>query len=216
MSEICYNPNFDKYVEMIVAHPNYKGLYSDRDKNGKVNWVVTGKSPQGQKRQAWWDVTCNKLGVQIQKGCYAKVARMIHPTGMHVCQCCGEERSIFYEYPTLRTLKKLNDEFGLKLFQTDYTIREFIREFCKTKAQLNKISRMFKLPIVGTAEELIVLVKSELIDKESALLSPGVTCNLPDRFDGFRSYGLCCIQNKDTGFPVSKMKVYYKDGFAGK
>ena len=32
MSEIGYHPNFDKYVEMIVAHPNYKGLYYDRDK----------------------------------------------------------------------------------------------------------------------------------------------------------------------------------------
>ena len=77
MSKIGYHPNYDKYVEMIVAHPNYKGLYYDRDKDGKVNWVVTGKSPKGQKRQAWWDETCKKLGVQIQKGCYAKVARMI-------------------------------------------------------------------------------------------------------------------------------------------
>ena len=199
MGEIGYHPNYDKYVEMIVAHPNYKGLYYDRDKDGKVNWVVTGKSPKGQKRQAWWDETCRKLGVPIQKGCYAKVARMIHPTGVHVCQCCGKERSIFYEYPTLRTLKKLNDEFGLELAQTDYTIREFIREFCKTQTQLNKISRMFKLPIVGTAEELISLVKSELIDKESGLFSPGVMCNPPDRFNGFHSYALCCRKIKDTG-----------------
>ena len=211
MSEIGYHPNYDKYVEMIVAHPNYKGLYYDRDKDGKVNWVVTGKSPKGQKRQAWWDETCRKLGVPIQKGCYAKVARMIHPTGVHVCQCCGEERSIFYEYPTLRTLKKINDEFGLDLAQTDYTIREFIREFCKTQAQLNKISRMFKLPMVGTAEELISLVKSELIDKESGLFSPGVMCNPPDRFNGFHSYALCCRKIKDTGRHDENMKTYTQD-----
>ena len=49
MSEIDYHPNYDKYVEMIVAHPNYKGLYYDRDKKGKVNWVVTGKFTQGSK-----------------------------------------------------------------------------------------------------------------------------------------------------------------------
>ena len=212
MSEIGYHPNYDKYVEMIVAHPNYKGLYYDRDKDGKVNWVVTGKSPKGQKRQAWWDETCRKLGVPIQKGCYAKVARMIHPTGVHVCQCCGEERSIFYEYPTLRTLKKLNDEFGLDLAQTDYTIREFIREFCKTQAQLNKISRMFKLPmVIRTAEELISLVKSELIDKESGLFSPGVMCNPPDRFNGFHSYALCCRKIKDTGRHDENMKTYTQD-----
>ena len=87
MAEMEYHPNYDKYVEMIVAHPNYKGLYYERGKDGRVNWVVTGKSPKGQKRQAWWDVTCKRFGVTIQKGCYAKVARMIHPTGKHVCQC---------------------------------------------------------------------------------------------------------------------------------
>ena len=211
MAEIEYHPNYDKYVEMIVAHPNYKGLYFDRDKNGKVNWVVTGKSPKGQMRQAWWDATCKKLGVPIQKGCYAKVARLIHPTGIHVCQCCGEERSIFYEYPTLRTLKKLNTEFDLKLEQTDYTIREFIKEFCKTKLQLDKFSRMFNLPLVNTAEELICLVKSELIDKESSLFSPGVMCNPPDRYNGFHSYALCCRKTKDTGRHDDNMKTYTHD-----
>jgi hypothetical protein len=211
MNEINYHPNYDKYVEMIVAHPTYKGLYYDRDKEGKVNWVVTGKSPKGQKRQVWWDETCRKLGVSIQKGCYAKVARMIHPTGIHVCQCCGEGRSIFYEYPTLITLKKLNNEFELKLAQTDYTIREFIQKFCKTEAQLNKISCMFNLPMVRTAEELISLVKSELIDKESRLFSPGVMCNPPDRFNGFHSYALCCRKIKDTGRHDENMKTYTQD-----
>lgn len=211
MSEIGYHPNYDKYVEMIVAHPNYKGLYYDRDKNGKVNWVVTGKSSKGQKRLAWWNETCKKLGVQIQKGCYARVARLIHPTGIHVCQCCGKERSIFYEYPTLRTLKKLNDEFGLNLSQTDYTIREFIHKFCKTQGQLNKISRMFKLPLTKNSEELISIVKSELIDKESNLFSPGVMCNPPDRYNGFHSYALCCRKLKDKGRYDTNMKTYAQD-----
>lgn len=53
MSGMEYHPNFDKYVEMIVRHPNYKGLYYDRGKDGRVNWVVTGKSQKGQLRQAW-------------------------------------------------------------------------------------------------------------------------------------------------------------------
>lgn len=107
MGDMEYHPNFDKYVEMIVNHPNYKGLYYDRRKDGRVNWVVTGKSEKGKLRQAWWDEKCKKLGVPIQKGCYAKVARMIHPTGKHVCQCCGKERSIFYEYPTLQWFVKI-------------------------------------------------------------------------------------------------------------
>lgn len=211
MAEMEYHPNYDKYVEMIVAHPNYKGLYYERGKDGRVNWVVTGKSPKGQKRQAWWDVTCKRLGVTIQKGCYAKVARMIHPTGKHVCQCCGEERSIFYEYPTLRTLKKLNDAFGLNLSQTNYTIREFVAEFCKTNAQLATIARMFKLPIPTDAEELINTIKVELIDNESSFFSPGVMCNPPDRYNGFHSYALCCRKIKDTGRHDENMKTYTQD-----
>lgn len=206
-----YHPNYDKYVEMIVAHPNYKGLYYDRDKNGKVNWVVTGNSPKGQKRQAWWDETCKKLGVNIQKGCYAKVARMIHPTGLHVCQCCGKERSIFYEYPTLRTLKKINETFGLELNQTDCTIREFVPKFCKTTTQLNALAAILKLPKPKDCVDLINTIKTELIDNESALFSPGVMCNPPDRFNGFHSYALCCRKTKDTGRHDDNMKTYTQD-----
>jgi Alw26I/Eco31I/Esp3I family type II restriction endonuclease len=211
MSEIGYHPNYDKYVEMIVAHPNYKGLYYDRDKNGKVNWVVTGKSLKGQKRQAWWDATCKKLGIPIQKGCYAKAARLIHPTGIHVCQCCGEGRSIFYEYPTLRTLKKLNEEFGLELEQTDYTIREFVREFCTSKPLLDKLAHLLKIPTADNADNLIAYIKEELIDKESSLFSPGVMCNPPDRYNGFHSYALCCRKAKDTGRHDENMKTYTQD-----
>lgn len=211
MSKIEYHPIFDKYVETIVKHPNYNGLYYDRNKNGKVNWVVTGKSEKGQKRLEWWNETCKRLGLPIQKGCYAKVARMIHPTGIHVCQCCGEERSIFYEYPTLGTLKKLNKKFGLDILQTDFTIREFIRIFCLTKKQLDIISRMFKLPLVNNADELISIVKSELIDKESRYLSPGVMGNCPDRFNGLHSYALCCRKTKDTGRHDENMKTYPQD-----
>lgn len=211
MSEIGYHPNYFKYVEMIVAHPNYKGLYYDRDKNGRVNWVVTGKSEKGQLRQEWWNATCRRLGITIQKGCYAKAARMIHPTGKHVCQCCGKERSIFYEYPTLTTLKKLNKAFGLNLSQTDYTILSFVEHFCKTTAQLNEIARMFKLPQVTSKAELLKLIKVELIDKESRYFSPGVMCNPPDRFNGFHSYALCCRKEKDTGRHDDNMKTYIQD-----
>ena len=206
-----YHPNYDKYVEMIVAHPNYQGLYYDRDKNGKVNWVVTGKSAKGQKRQAWWDATCKKLGIPIQKGCYAKAARLIHPTGIHVCQCCGEERSIFYEYPTLRTLKKLNEAFDLDIQQTDYTIRQFVRKFCTTQQLLNKLASLLKIPTAETVEGMIDYIKKELIDKESSLFSPGAMCNPPDRFNGFHSYALCCRKTKDTGRWDDNMKTYTQD-----
>ena len=211
MSEIEYHPNYDKYVEMIVAHPNYQGLYFDRRKDGRVNWVVAGKSEKGKKRQVWWDEMCKKHNIKIQKGCYAKLARNIHPTGKHVCQCCGKERSIFYEYPTARTLSKINDLFALKLSQTDYTIREFVEQFCDSPQKLSQIASLLKLPNPTTTKELVTIIKSQLIDQESNLFSPGVMCNPPDRFNGFHSYALCCRKEKDTGRHDDNMKTYIQD-----
>lgn len=85
-----------------------------------------------------WDDVCRRLGITIQKDCYAKAARAIHPTGKHVCQCCGKGKSIFYEYPTRPTLKRLNMAFYLELEQTDYTISEFVTKFCKTRDSWTK------------------------------------------------------------------------------
>ena len=211
MSEMEYHPNFDRYVEMIVHHPNYKGLYYDRRKDGRVNWVVTGKSKKGQLRQAWWDAKCKELGVPIQKGCYAKVARMIHPTGKHVCQCCGKERSIFYEYPTLRTLPRLNALFGTHFKQTDYTIKEIILKFCENQNDLNSVAEIFHLPQPKNTSDLIETIYRELVDKESKYLSPGVMCYPPDRFNGFHSYALCCRKVKDRGRHDDNMKTYTQD-----
>ena len=212
MGKIFYHPNFDKYVEMIVAHPNYKGLYFDRNKDGRVNWVVTGKSEKGKKRQQWWDNKCKELGVPIQKGCYAKVARMIHPTGKHGCQCCGMERSIFYEYPTIRTLKKLNSLFNLHIInQTDYTIREFVQRFCNTEQQLKNLADFLKLPIPKNKKELIDVIYEQLVKKGSSYFSAGVMCNPPDRFNGFHSYALCCRKKNDTGRHDDNMKTYTQD-----
>ena len=52
-SKVIYHPNYDEYVEMIVAHPNYKGLFYERRKDGMVKWVVTGKSAKGKERKKW-------------------------------------------------------------------------------------------------------------------------------------------------------------------
>lgn len=206
-----YHENYDRYVEMIVSHPNYKGLYYDRRSDGRVNWVVTGKSPKGQLRQQWWDKKCAELGVPIQKGCYAKVARMIHPTGVHVCQTCGKERSIFYEYPTLNTLKQLNRILCIDINQTDYTIREIVQRFCKTQSQIDSLAIYLGLPIGLSKQDFISYIYEDLVQKESSRFSPGVMCNPPDRFNGFHSYALCCRKSKDTGRHDANMKTYTQD-----
>ena len=216
-SEISNHPKYIEYEEFIVSHPNYAGLYFDRDKDGRVNWVVTGKSPKGQKRQEWWDAKCKELGIPIQRGCYAKCARLIHPTGLHVCQCCGKERSIFYEYPTKNTAALLNKILGTNIDKNNdkerarLTIKEIIENWCNTPQKVEELAKAFKLPRPKEKKDLIRLVYEELVDKESSRFSPGVMCNPPDRFNGFHSYALCCRTNFDTGRHSDNMQTYTQD-----
>ena len=106
-----WHPNYVQYTEMIVNHPNYRGLPYERDeKTKRIKWVAAGKSDKGKARTAWWDKQCKIHGIAIQKGCYAEISRLIHPTKMHVCQCCGRSLSIYYVYPTKTTIKKLKSK----------------------------------------------------------------------------------------------------------
>lgn len=211
------HPNYEEYVEFIVAHPSYEGLYYDRDKEGNVNWVVAGKSPKGKIRQKWWDKKCDEYNIPIQKGCYAKLARLIHPTGKHVCQCCGQERSIFYEYPTKSTVVLLNKILGTNIDKdndeerAECTIKELIEGWCNTNDQIQKIAKAFNLPKPERKADLIQLIYSELVEKESGRFSPGVMCNPPDRFNGFHSYALCCRTKFDTGRQTENMQTYGQD-----
>ena len=216
-----WHPNFEKYTEEMVKHPNYKGLFYERSEDGRVKWVVTGKSDNGQKRQAWWDKQCRKMGIPIEKGCYAKAARLVHPTKIKVCQCCGKELSIMYEYPDKRLLKKINDYFGLSLAQTDYTIKEIISNHCKSEKSAMFWIDVFNLNIsqrfldnntmADIRQKIIDKVYKEFVTKESSPLSPGVMSNCPDRFDGFHSDGLCCREKTDKGRHSDNMKTYTQD-----
>ncbi len=137
---------------------------------------------------------------------------MIHPTGMHVCQCCGESRSVFYEYPTLRTLEKLCKLLSIVITkQTDYTIREIIEKFCNTNKKLFDVAKYLGMGIPSDKDQLIKQVYEELVSKNSSRFSPGVMCNPPDRFNGFHSYALCCRKEKDTGRHDENMKTYTQD-----
>ena len=205
-----WSPEFQQYAEMIVNHPNYKGLYYDRNKQGRINWVVTGKSQKGQQRLKWWINKCKELGIKLDKGCYAKAARAIHPTGYHVCQCCGKKLSIRYEYPGVRLIKKINEILNKDFKQSDYTIKEIIEKFVTTSTQISKISALFNHYTLDK-KELIHYIYKNLVEKESKLLSPGAMCNPPDRFDGFHTYGLCCRKVQDTGRHDDNMKRYGQD-----
>lgn len=215
--EVNAHPNYEKYVEFIVNHPNYKGLYYERDEEGHVKWVVTGKSPKGQLRQAWWDEQCRIHNIPIQKGCYAKLARLIHPTGIHVCQCCGQGRSIFYEYPSKNTVSILNKILGCDIDKdndeerAEFTIREIIEKWCDSMQKAKALAKALGLSEPNSIDELIETIYTELVEKESKRFSPGVMCNPPDRFNGFHSYALCCRTRFDTGRHTENMMTYGQD-----
>lgn len=217
MGKVYYHPNFDEYVEMIVSHPNYEGLFYERNEDGRVGWVVTGKSREGQIRQQWWDKKCGELNVPLQKGCYARVARLLHPTGKHVCQCCGEERSIFYEYPTKPTVEVLNRILGTEIDKdddrqrTECTIGEIVEGWCNTEEQVARLAEAFKLPATTDKRRLMELIYEEMVKKESRRFSPGVMCNPPDRFNGMHSYAICCRTKNDKGRGANNMQTYTQD-----
>lgn len=215
--EVQSHPNYEKYVEFIVNHPNYAGLYYERDDNGRVKWVVTGKSTKGQLRQTWWDKQCKLHNIPIQKGCYAKLARLIHPTGIHVCQCCGEGRSIFYEYPSKITVNILNKILGCAIDKdndqerAEHTIKEIIEQWCDSMDKAKSLAKAFGLREPNDINDLIALIYSDMVAKESSRFSPGVMCNPPDRFNGFHSYALCCRTKFDTGRHTKNMMTYGQD-----
>ena len=204
-------------MEKIVVHPNYKGLYYDRDKDGKVNWVVTGKSPKGKERKAWWKAKCKKYNIPIQSGCYAKIARLLHPTGKHVCQCCGKERSIFYEYPSKSTAKKINKALSIHINpdsdeeRAKYTIKEIVKKHCNSLKKAKELANVLRIPVPTSVDNLIDNIYSELVKKESKIFSPGAMSNSPDRFDGFHSYSLCCRTRFDCARHKSNMNAYAQD-----
>lgn len=215
-----WHPDFRAYTEMIVNHPNYKGLFYERAEDGRVKWVVTGKSQKGQLRQAWWDEQCRILNIPIEKGCYATAARKLHPTKVKVCQCCGKTLSILYEYPNKNLLKKINAHFGLTLNQTDCTIKDIIGQNCMNKADtlfwidtfgLKLTKSDLDVTIAALRQKIIDLVYKDFVDKCQSPLSPGVMSNCPDRFDGFHSDGLCCREKTDKGRHADNMKTYTQD-----
>lgn len=213
-----WHPNFLNYTNFIINHGNYKGLYYERKSDGRVEWVVVGKSKKGQLRRKWWGEKCRENGIKIQAGCYAKIARIIHPTKKHVCQICGREMSVFYVYPTKNLLVKLNnicEQLDLVPFEyTNETIFEIFNTLLDGEdPPFAEIREIFKIPasVKEDKKEFIDFVDKNYVEKESRLLSPGVMSNSPDRFDGFHSDGLCCRSKSDKGRHKLNLMRYGED-----
>ncbi len=203
-----WHNNFVKYTEFIVNHPNYKGLFWERGKDGRVKWVVTGKSVDGTKRRQWWDKKCKEYGIPIEAGCYAKIAVLLHPTKQHVCQICGKSLSIEYVYPNKRVLTNLNRLLNVDIEPYTLSIFDIVEKYGKSEKNINAIKQSFHLENVNVS-------KSELANyiflNCRTLLSPGVMSNSPDRLDGFHSDGNCCRSKSDKGRHSDNLQRYTQD-----
>ena len=140
---------------------------------------------------------------------------MIHPFGEHVCQCCGRSLSIFYEYPTKYTIRRLQKKLTLfaklgPVAPADYSIYEIIDRFCRNQVEINYVAAALDLPPVRTKEELKELIRSKCA-YGSTRLSPGVMCNPPDRYDGCHSDGVCCREKTDRRRWRQNMQTYTQD-----
>mgnify|MGYP000019619930 CR=1 FL=1 len=206
-----WNDNFKAYTEYIVNHKNYAGLPYERGKNGCVKWVVAGESKQGIARTNWWNEKCKQHDIPIQKGCYAIIARLLHPTKMHTCQCCGKQLSIYAVYPSKLLLTKLKKDYDINVEQTSCTIMEIVQHHFNTEKDLKYIAALFGVTSYANKTDLIEQIKRLAQSEQSKYLSPGVMSNCPDRFDGFHSDGLCCRERTDKGRHKDNMQTYTQD-----
>ena len=212
-----WNEKFIKYMEMIVNHPNYKGLPIKRKPDGSLAWIATAKSEIGKKRIEWCLKKADELGIEKKPGVYAEVMLTIHPTKWKVCQTCGREMSLYYHYPNVNFVRSINREFGTDFNECDH-ISDIWDSLTKSGTTKNRIARFFiskgdldLSPYSATKDEIINALEIACRKGEKKLLGPGAMSNFPDRYDGFHTYNRCCRSSQDKGRSKENLKSYTKD-----
>jgi Alw26I/Eco31I/Esp3I family type II restriction endonuclease len=208
-----WHTNFKEYTEFITGHENYKGLFFERGTDGKIKWVVAGKSEKGIKRRLWWDAQCVKHNLKIEAGVYAKIALILHPTKFHVCQICGKKLSVEYVYPNKRTIKQLEIHFQLNITPFSNTVYEIIDSLDENISTVEILKKIFKIhdKVLTKSEVKAIIYKDYTSNYTKSFLSPGAMSNSPDRFDGFHSDGACCRHESDKGRHKENLQRYGQD-----
>lgn len=212
-----WHPRFIKYMDMIVNHPNYKGLRIEKKADGSYSWIATAKSKTGKARIAWCENKARELGIPIQPGVYADVMLAIHPTKWKVCQTCGREMSLYYHYPNANFLKSLN-----QAFHSDYNDCDHISDIWDDLVANGVRAEVIAAFLINKGDLSLnprTASKQEIIDKleyacrkgNKKCLGPGAMSNFPDRYDGFHTYNRCCRASQDKGRSKENLKSYTKD-----
>lgn len=212
-----WHPDFLKYMNMIVSHPNYQGLPIKKGKDGSLKWVTAKKSAIGQQRIKWANSKAKQLGFNNSSKVFADVMLAIHPTKMKVCQICGKSMSLYYHYPNANFLKSLNNTFKCNFTTCDHIsdiwdavikagipIEEFA-DFLIKKGALSSVDK------TSSKNDIISALELTCRNGKKSCLGPGAMSNFPDRFDGFHTYNRCCRATQDSGRSKENLKSYGKD-----
>ena len=212
-----WNPRFLAYMDLIVNHPNYKGLPIKKKADGSWAWIATAQSEIGKARKKWAENKAVELGYTIGPGVYADVMRAIHPTGYKVCQVCGREMSIYYHYPSANFIKALQKAFNREYTETDH-ISYIWDDLCEhgfsnttISSFLIKKGGLTDVTVNSSKDEVISSLEKKCRTEGKKLLSPGAMSNFPDRYDGFHTYNRCCRSTQDKGRSKENLKSYTKD-----
>lgn len=212
-----WHPKFIKYMDMIIHHPNYKGLPIGKKDDGSYSWIATAKSEIGQGRIEWCKQKAKELNIEEKPGMYADVMLEIHPTKTKICQTCGKEMSLYYHYPNATFLKSLNQRFNTSFSDCDHIsdIWDSLLESGYTNSEISAflVEKGDLQNLINTSNKNDVINALEYACRKGGkkCLGPGAMSNFPDRFDGFHTYNRCCRSSQDKGRSKENLKSYTKD-----
>ena len=214
--EKVWHPEFIEYCEDLILTKEFEEFPVSRNKDGRIGWVKAKGSKEGKLRTEWWKSKASSLDLPTTGKWISDVVKHIHPFGKKPCQVCGKVMSIRYEYPTRTTIKSINKhlqaEFDYNEFKSIFEIAQIV--FLEHgQSGLHSLAQCLKIPCnadVGL-EELVRMIRDELVSQESRKLSPGAMSNAPDRLDGYHTYNICCRKEEDTGRHDQNMGTYNQD-----
>jgi Alw26I/Eco31I/Esp3I family type II restriction endonuclease len=217
---------FVVYMQQIVEHPNFKGMPSAIDDDGRIRWNAPSNRPPGKwqdlrdRRLVWWRKKAEELGIEQNGKWISKVVKAIHPLQEKPCQTCGRVMSLNYVYPTKNALKKINaalsekDKVEYDKFLTIYEVAQYLEgKLGKEGVEvLEKLFPQLKDVQGKNSKKIIEFLAEKIVPKEpKGILSPGSMSNAPDRLDGFHTYNLCCRHRQDTGRSSDNLRTYSDD-----
>ncbi len=216
------HPDYIKYMEEIVSHPNYHGMPNAKSQEGRIYWQVSsGKSTSFYKdylaRWAWWDQKATSLGIPGNGGendRFTIAARKIQPTGYRVCRLCGNRVNVGYFYANHILTQNISKAFPGSSIQKLEPISQVISKLealDKTNAHIYLEALFPERAEYFGSLGLTVRAFEASKHLRTNWLSPGFMGNPPDRLDGFHDYCTFCRKQGDPGRSDANMRTYNHD-----